>query len=144
MLLVSSSNVTHGMETPGNRQRRPGHGMTPLLFPPLYRARTSSARSFTTVSTLTAHQDDMFHDSSSEDDQVDAETAFLDQHMMLGREAHDYLLKDSKYAHHGRTVGCYHVVRKFPKSLFHRKRKGRGDTIPKERDSLRTYTLLAA
>ncbi|KAI2490550.1 hypothetical protein MHU86_24028 [Fragilaria crotonensis] len=140
MLFMSSWNIAHGMEDPGNRRGRPGHGMTPALFPPLYRARTLSARSFTTVSTLTAQQDDMFLDSSSEDDQGDC--AFLN-HVVLGREARDYLLKDSKYAHHVRTVGCYHVFRKFPKSLFHRRRKGRQDMIPKERDSSRAYTLLA-
>lgn len=144
MLLMSSSNIAHGMEEPGNQQGRPARRMiTPALFPPLYRAPTSPARSFTTVSTMTAQHDDMFHDLSSDDDQIDADCAFLDQ-MMLGREAHDYLLKDSKYAHHVRTVGCHDVFRKLPKSLFHRKRKGREDAIPKERDTLRTYTLLAA
>ena len=144
MLLSSLSfNATHGTEDPENRQGRPSRGMTPALFPPLYRAPTSPARSFTTVSTLTAPHDDMLQDSSMEDDQVDRESAFLD-HMMLGREAHDYLLKDSKYAHHVRTVGCYQAFRKFPKSLFHRKRKSREDLIPKERDNLHTYRSLAA
>ena len=136
--MLSSSLGADGRVT----QRRRGHGMTPALFPPLYPAPTSPARSFTTVSTLTAP--DGTHNYFSSDDDDDATTNSFDD-MMLLRESHHYLLKDSTYAHHLRTGGCSAAFRKFPKSLFRHKRRRRENVIAKkDRDRLYTYRSLAA
>jgi hypothetical protein len=42
------------------------------------------------------------------------------------------------------TAGCSNAFSKFPKSLFHRKRRRREDVITKERERLYPYQSLAA
>jgi hypothetical protein len=92
--------------------------MTPAAFPPLSRAVSSPTHSSGTVSTLTAPEGLHMSDDEEEDSNFDP--------IVVGEELHMYLLAESPYDHHTRTVGCSDTLQKFMKSkLLHLKRKHR-------------------
>jgi hypothetical protein len=92
--------------------------MTPAAFPPLSRAVSSPAHSSGTISTLTAPEGLHMSDDEAEDSNLDP--------IVLGEELNMYLLAESPYGHHARTVGCSDTLQKYMKSkIFHLKRKRR-------------------
>ena len=108
------------LEVSGQRRGKRISWMTPDAFPPLSRATISPTHSLGTISTLTAPEGLLYSSDEEEDSNFEP--------IVLGEDLQMYLLNESTYPHHTRTVGCSDVFRKLPK-MFRFKRTRREATI---------------